>query len=113
MRKDVSPCDRGDAKREDKAKHLQPGLNEAGTFDIDEVTGKEEDGTEVASPSEKIDQTSDGDIRDAEKADVNNGVFGYLELVENKNRYEETSNDEENNDRCGLGNAVYVSVKSL
>lgn len=113
MREDVSPCNRRDAESDDEAEHLQPGLNEAGTFDVDEVTGKEEDGTEVASSSEKIDQTSNGDIRYAEKPDINNGVFGYLEFVENKDRYEETSNDEESNDRCRLENAVYVSTKWL
>jgi len=97
--KDVSPGDRGDAKGKVEAEHLQPRLNETGTFDINEIAGKEKDGSEVASSGKKIDQTSNGDVWDVEKADVNNGVFGYLELVENKDRYEETPNDEKSNNR--------------
>lgn len=92
--KDVSTRDRGDAEGKDKAEHLEPGLNEVGTFDIDEVAGKEEDGTEIASSSEEINQTSDGDVWDIEKADINDGMFGYLELIESKDRYEETTDDE-------------------
>jgi len=68
--------------------------HQAGPFDIDEVTGKEEDRPKVSRAGEKVDETCDGNIGYPKQVDVDDGVFGYIEFVVDEYGDETAPNDE-------------------
>lgn len=76
--------------------------HQARTFNVDKVTGEEEDTAKVARASKKVDKASNGNVWYPEQVNVDDGLLSHVEFVVDKDGDKTPPKNEQRNDSCRL-----------